>query len=295
MRNIHSIRAVPSLVAGLLPVVCVHPASAQGEPSTIPIVVAQAMAFEPSFLGRPQFFSGQLPPDWPTTLVPPGAKVLGGGVVGNATMYRVRAAVFEFAPGFSLREVFEPLLARAGYAKPAAAAVHPRDGGFVETAAPPSPNAAFCNGSTAATFGAVDTVGAPHAVALYLLEGEPGKQLCVPQQNAAATARRFPVTVPLLMPPPGAMLAGGGSSWGGSGGEMTSSFRTTMPTDSILAHYSAQLVAGGWKREGRPGLGDGVSVQRFALREGQDPWTGALIVVAAGDRRDVVLRVTKVE
>lgn len=76
---------------------------------------------------------------------------------------------------------------------------------------------------------------------------------------------------------------------------MTSSLRTTMPADSILAHYSKQLVAGGWKLEGRPTVGDGIGVQRFSFREGQDPWTGTLIVIEAGDRRDVILRVGKTE
>ena len=64
---------------------------------------------------------------------------------------------------------------------------------------------------------------------------------------------------------------------------MKSSLRTTMPADSILAHYSNQLVAGGWKQEGRPTVGDGVGVQRFSFREGPDPWVGTLIVIVAAD------------
>lgn len=294
MRNTKLTRVVPALVVGLVPILCVDRALAQTEPSTIPIVVAQAMAFEPGFMGRPQFFNGQAPPDWPTVMVPPGAKVLGGGVIGNAAMFRISATVFEFAPGFSLRDVFEPLLARAGYAKPASSVVHPRDGGFAETAGPASPDAVFCSGSAAARFAAVDSVRSPDVVALYLIDGDAGRQMCAPQQHGAAS-QKFPVTVPPLVSPPGTISTGSGSSWSGSGGDMTTSLRTTMSADSILAHYSSQLVAGGWKREGRPALGDGVGVQRFSFREGQDSWTGALIVVAAGDRRDIVLRVTKVE
>src|ERR1041385_7914630 len=294
MRKIRLIRVVPTLVVGLSPILCIDRALAQAEPSTIPTVVAQAMAFEPSYLGRPQFFNGQAPPDWPTALVPPGAKVLGSGVLGNEGIYRMRATVFEFTPGFSLRDVFQPLLARAGYAQPSAQAVHPRDGGFVETAAPVSPGAPFCSGSAAATFGLGDSVRAPNVAAPYLIDGEAARQMCAPNQTALAS-HRFPVSVPPLVAPPGTIWAGGGSNWSGSGGDMTSSLHTTMPTDSVLAHYSAQLVAGGWKREGRPALGDGISVQRFSFREGQDAWTGALIVLAAGDRRDIVLRVSKRE
>ena len=224
---------------------------AQPAPARIPTVVAQAMAFEPSFLGRPQFFDGQVPPDWPAALVPPGTKVVGGGVVGNAAMYRMRAVVFEFDPGFSLSQVFEPVLARAGFAQRAPEAVHPRDGGFVESAPPPSANRPYCNGSSAATFGALDPVRAPDVVALYLIDGEAGRQMCTPQQSSGQTSHSFPVTVPALVPPPGAMPSGGGSSWGGSGGEMSSSLGTTMPVDSILAHYAKQLVAGGFQTRGR--------------------------------------------
>jgi hypothetical protein len=293
MKKSATSRVAPAFVFGVvLPLLNAGRSMAQQEPAKIPIVVAQAMAF--SFLGRPQFFDGQMPPDWPAALVPPGAKVLGGGVVGNVAMYRMRAVVFEFDPGFSMRQVFEPILARAGYAQRAPEAARPRDGGFVETAPPPSPNQAYCNGSSAATFGAVDSTHAPHVVALYLIDGEAGRQMCTARQPAAGS-HTFPVTVPPLAPPSGTMSVGSGSSWGGSGGDMTSSLRTTMPADSILAHYSKQLVAGGWKPEGRPAVGDGVGAQRFSFREGQDPWTGTLIVIEAGDRRDVILRVGKTE
>jgi hypothetical protein len=253
------------------------------------------MAFEPGFLGRPQFFDGQMPPDWPVALVPPGAKVLGGGVLGNSAMYRMRAAVFEFDPGFSVRQVLEPILARAGFAPRGPEVVPPKEGGFVESAPPPLANRPYCNGSTAATFGTVDSTRAPRIVALYLTDGDAGRQMCSAQQPGSGQ-HNFPATVPPLNPPPGTMADGGsGSSWGGSGGEMTSSLRTTMPADSILAYYSKQLVAGGWKQEGRPVVADGVGVQRFSFREGQDPWTGALIVIAAGDRRALVLRLEKSE
>jgi hypothetical protein len=104
-----------------------------------------------------------------------------------------------------------------------------------------------------------------------------------------------PVTLPTLRAPPGARSSGVGSCWGGNGGSMESSLQTTMPADSILAHYSAQLVAAGWKLDGRPAFTDGMGVQRFSFREGPDDWAGALIIIPVGDRRDVVLRFTKVQ
>lgn len=88
------------------------------------------------------------------------------------------------------------------------------------------------------------------------------------------------------------MAFGGGSNWGGSGGNMESTLRTTMPADSILSNYAAQLVAGGWTSEGRSTIGDGVGVQRFSFREGQEAWAAALIIITVGDRREVLLHFT---
>jgi hypothetical protein len=76
---------------------------------------------------------------------------------------------------------------------------------------------------------------------------------------------------------------------------MESILRTTMPVDSILSNYTAQLVAGGWMSEGRPTVGDGIGVQRFSFREGQESWKAALIIMAVGDRREVLLRFTKAQ
>jgi hypothetical protein len=263
---------------------------AQSQPATIPIVVAQAMAFEPSFLGRPQFFD-QTPPNWPAALTPPAVKVIGGGIVGDSTMFRMRVAVFEFSSQSNPRAVMEGVVARAGYGNPPSEPPHSRFGGFAETATP-APAGKYCKGSTLAMFGAVDSARAPLVFAVYVLDGEAGRQTCNPRANELNPGR-YPVTVPSLSPPAGVMSIGGGSSWSGSSGQMSSTVRTTMPTDSLLAHYSAQLVAGGWKSEGRPGNTDGVGVQRFTFRDGQDPWTCVLIVIAVGDRREVQLNVSR--
>jgi len=264
---------------------------AQSQPTTIPIVVAQAMAFEPSFLGRPQFFDGQTPPNWPVALTPPAVKVIGGGIVGDSSVFRMRVAVFEFSAQSNPRVVMEGVVARAGYGNPPSPPPHSRFGGFAETAAP-TPAGKYCKGSTLATFGAVDSVRAPMVFAVYVLDGEAGRQTCSPRENELSPGR-YPVTVPTVSPPAGVMSIGGGSNWSGSSGQMRSTVRTTMPTDSLLAHYSAQLVAGGWKSEGRPGNADGVGVQRFSFREGQDPWTCVLIVIAVGDRREVLLSISR--
>jgi hypothetical protein len=68
-----------------------------------------------------------------------------------------------------------------------------------------------------------------------------------------------------------------------------------MPTDSILYHYTPQLVTGGWKAEGKPAISDGVATQRFSFRDGQDAWTAELSILTVGDRREVMLELAKVE
>jgi hypothetical protein len=91
------------------------------------------------------------------------------------------------------------------------------------------------------------------------------------------------------------MAFGRGSSWSGSEGSINSTLRTTMPADSILLHYSGQLVAGGWRTEGSPAIAEGVGVQRFSFREGQDGWSAVLIILAVRERREVRLEFTKIE
>jgi len=250
------------------------------------------MSFEPGLLGRPQFFSGETPPDWPPALIPPGVNVVGGGVLGDAAMFRIRTVVFEFAAQSNPRAVIGDIVARAGYAPPAAVTPHAQGGGFAESA-PPTIAGKYCSGSVLLTFGPVDSARAPLVFAVSLLDGEAGRQNCDPRNQSMA--HQFPVTVPSLKPPAGAVAFGGGSSWSGSSGNMTSAIRTTMAADSVLAHYSAQLVAGGWKSDGRPAIGDGIGAQRFSFREGKEPWTGALIVMAAGDHLEITVRVAQTQ
>jgi hypothetical protein len=285
MRFAHITGAVLSLV------LINEQADAQNQPATIPTVVAQAMAIEPDVLGRTQYFDGRPPPDWPVSLVPPGARVVGGGVLGDAAMFRLRAAVFAFSGRIDPKDSIHVLLTRAGYVlqepEPAGGG-----GGFV-TNEPVRSGAKYCKGSTVAGFRVMDSTQVPLVIAIHLIDGEAGRQNCAPDRERM-TRGRFPIKVPTLSPPSGVVSLGGGSSWSGSDGNMRSTLRTTLATDSILSHYTTQLVAGGWKSEGKPAIGDGIAVQRFSFGEGRDAWTAALIVAAVGgDRRALMLEFTR--
>lgn len=284
MRFVH----VSGIVLSLF-LVC-EQTTAQSQPATIPTVVAEAVAIESAMLGKTQYFDGRTPVNWPAALVPAEAKIIGGGVMGDSVMFRMQTAVFAFSGRTNPNEVIRALLTRAGYVprdqKPGRG-----DGGFVGTDSF-SANAPYCNGSSMATFGFVDSAQSPLVIAVHLLEGEAGRQNCAPQRDRALP-NRFPITVPTLTPPIGVMSFGGGSSWSGSGGSILTTLRTTLPSDSILIHYAAQLVAGGWKAEGKPAIGDGVAVQRFLFHDDQDAYSAVLIIIAVGDQREVRLEFTK--
>ncbi|HXT16517.1 MAG TPA: hypothetical protein VN706_12845 [Gemmatimonadaceae bacterium] len=265
---------------------------AQTQP-TIPIVVAQAMNLEPSFIGKPQYFDGRPPTDWPADLVPAGARVLGGGIIGDPSMFRLRAAVFAFSEQGDPMEIVRALVTRAGYSR--FQQMPPKTGGFVATDPPPGIPEQYCKASTMVTFGAVDSLHAPRVIAIDVVDGEGARQSCT-QQPDMSMMRHLPVTVPPLTPPPGATTTGGGgSSWSGSGGTVTSSVVTTIPADSVLAHYARQLVAGGWKAEGKAAAANGIAVQKFSFRDADADWSAALIVLAAGDRRELKIEYARID
>jgi len=249
-------------------------AAGQNEPATIPTVVAKAMSLDFGMIGKPQYFDARTPTGWPAALVPANAKVIGGGVIGDSARFRMLVAVFVLADKTKPDEMLRTLVTRAGYGPPISEPAHGE--GFVSSAAPLS-DVRYCKGSSMAAFETVDTIQGAVVVAIRLLDGESGKQNCAPQQ-ARMIPNRFPITLPTMTPPPGVISFGGGSNWGGNGGTVSATLRTTLRADSILYHYTPQLVAGGWKSEGKPAIGDGVAVQRFSFRDDKDKWEAALIV-----------------
>jgi hypothetical protein len=107
--------------------------------------------------------------------------------------------------------------------------------------------------------------------------------------------REAPAKSPPLTPPAGVLQLGGGSGWSGSSGEITTQLRTTLAPDSILAHYAPQMAAGGWTAEGKPAVVQGLAIQRFVSRQNGDKWFAALVVMEAGDLRDVRILFSKDE
>jgi hypothetical protein len=271
--------------------------AAQNQAATVPTVVAQATSLERQLYGLPKYFDGRTPPAWPPDLVPSGASIIGGGVLEVPGKTRIQTAVFAFTGDAKPSDVLDALLAKAGYVRhntlpPRSAAL----GGFVGMGAPAYSGPQYCNASTWVGFEVVDSAQSPLVVGVRVIDGDAARQTCTALRSTGQIPPpRFGVKVPPLTPPHGVVGYGSGSSWSASTGTTQVTLRTTMTADSLVYHYTSQLVAGGWKAEGKPALTDGVAVQNFSFRDGQDTWSAALIVQAAGDLRRVMLELMKVE
>jgi hypothetical protein len=269
-------------------------ADAQRQPETVPTAVAEAMMMGGAPFGRPQFFDRVAPTGWPAELIPAGTTVLGGSILGAGREFRMTTLVVSFATGSNGRETVRSMLTKAGYA-PFQRPLEVGDGGFEMTPRTGGGGASsFCKDSLNVTFDSMDRTQGPNVFALVKLDGEAGRQNCSPRPIRVMN-REQPFTIPSLDPPKGTAFSGSGSSWSGEGGNTRGSLRTTLQADSILLHYRGLLVAAGWRLEGKPGLSDGVAVQRFSVTQKGEPWSAALIVLVVGDRREVELKYSRVQ
>lgn len=261
-------------------------APAHRQPATVPTAVAVAMTTTTSPFDAPRYFNGATPTGWPGALVPAGATVVGGGALGDSLTFRVRVAVFDIGADANAAEVGRDVMRKAGFV-PGPREGGPNEGGFVATE-PGERVGPYCNGSAAALFSVVDSAQSPSVVSIHLLDGPGGWSACGPRRAPNPSGQAL-ITIPTMSPPRGGVLQPGGSSSNDERGQVRATLRTTMPADSVLAHFSAQLVAGGWLLDGSPALGEGVSAQRFFVREGKDGWTAALIVLRVEDRHEIRL------
>jgi hypothetical protein len=261
-------------------------------PPTIPTVVAEAMSLDYSLFGPPRFFDAKVPSTWPIGLIPPTARVLGGGVVGLEGTLQIQAAVFAFAAGSSPTSVIERMLTDAGFlTKEAVAAA--RGSGFLPTDNSPD-RKRYCKGMNALTFGPLDTAKDSLVVAIHVMSGPAAANQCDPPQTGMrAMAAR--VSLPGLVPPPGGRALPGGSSWSGDQGEERAVLISAIATDSALMHYRQQLISAGWTAEGKPASLPGLGVQRFSFRQGSEKWLASLTIITLKDRHEITVTMTRAE
>jgi hypothetical protein len=270
-------------------------AQAYTPPPTIATSVAEAMTLEWSMLGRPMFYDARTPPDWPSGLIPAAARIIGGGSVGVAGAFRIQAAVFAFALGSRPANDIRAMLTAAGFTRSPSPAAE-QQGGFLS-----SPDASgataerYCKGMSIVTFAPVDSVRDPLVVSIHMMDGQAASSACNPRAARAMGPGNYPVKLPTLTAPSGGRLLGAGSSWSDGSGDVRSMLLLPISTDSALAHFRRQLVAGGWIAEGRGASADGAAIQRFSFRQGDEKWTAALTIVTTNDRHAITINMARAE
>ena len=100
--------------------------------------------------------------------------------------------------------------------------------------------------------------------------------------------------IPPLTVFPGAKQIGGSSGGGGTDNAYSSTrIQIDRSADDVRDHYVKQLVAAGWKLEGKRLQDDTMSISRLSSTQG-DPATAVLIIIELNDNvRDVLLRTTR--
>jgi hypothetical protein len=256
-------------------------APAQRNPEVVPTVLATALlgGFAGELGVAPRFVVDREPAGWPRALHP-GApwKVVGGVEVGPIVI-----AVFGAPHGADANAGLATLPERAGL-RPFSAP--PTTGGF----APAVPPKIYCDDSTFVTIATVDSTASTRFVALSRL-GRGGRSGC---SQAAGGEPSTPLVIPPLRPPSGVAVRRGGTAFGGDYVEASAQLDTTMSVPAILDHYAAVLRAAGWTVGGQRMSDGGSGLQRISVRDKTGTeWQGALIVVSAGARRQLTLRMLR--
>ena len=256
----------------------------QSASSSLPADLVTALLAGPGSVGGSaiKYYVGAPPPGWPSALLPAPPAVIVGGRQGTPQL----TAVFADSTVRLPLSAYVKRIEDAGWTKPAAdnAAGFQREDaryGF------------WCSDSARVTASLVPGVGSMAYVRVTYLPMPRGT--CVPTPGGSADrSRPSLLTLPVLRPPAGARftMSGGGSS----SNSLQSNARlidATIDAAQVLAHYSAQLTAAGW-RAFAPALDTTLVAQLFEARDDSGTtWRGTLLVVPNGTTRDVTLMMSR--
>jgi hypothetical protein len=261
---------------------------AQGEPATIPTVLASALlsGFGQMTEGSPRFVVDRAPPGWPAALVPPasgGARIIGGVSVG-----RMRTTVYRYPRSVDPIASYEPVVRRAGLKH---FGLGSSEGGFESERS--SEPMVYCGELGTLGMALVDSTATTRTLAVTIVSTGRWSR-CGTQATMPPARREGPLAIPALFAPRGVAVWPGRRGWTDDSEELSAQLDTTMSVDAILTHYSAQLTAAGWKAVRAPSVADGVAVQQLGTRDAsRAEWRGALLVVTVADKRDVLLRMAR--
>lgn len=229
-----------------------------------------------------QYYVGAPPPGWPSALLPAPPAVMVGGMKSTRQLTTVFADSTARLPLSAYLKRIED----AGWTKPAmddAAGFQSGDDryGF------------WCSDSARVTATLVPGAGSMANVRVTYVPMPRGT--CVPTPRASAGRPRASLlTLPVLRPPAGVRFTtSGGSSGSNSLTSSTGLVDATIDAAAVLAHYSAQLTAAGW-RTYAPTLKPTFVAQLFEARDDSGAtWRGTLLVVPNGTTRDVTLMMSR--
>ncbi|MFL5608652.1 MAG: hypothetical protein ACJ8AD_19510 [Gemmatimonadaceae bacterium] len=277
-------RALVALVT-LLSALPVGALTAQSGPDMVPtIVVVSALGpLVELFGGAPRFASGRAPDGWPAVLVPaPPVRVLGG-----TTFPALRSAVFAYPVGQQqAMNEYGALVTKAGWH----AGSEP--GGF---ATQKSLARTYCGEGAIVTVTPVDTLKDRATLTVVMFAMRPG--MFSPACGAGRPAQSAPIgagiPLPTLRPPPGASGGQGTPTYAAGQSTVSTRVTTTLAPAALLAHYAAQLEAGGWVLK-KPCVEGGFAEQVIERRDASaNHWVGSLSTMRIGTSYDVTLRVFK--
>jgi hypothetical protein len=277
-----SIRGVAAVVALTIPLGAQPMVAQQGEPATIPTVLAHAIAapYSEMFGEQPHFVVARAPSGWPAALrAPAPAKLVGGMMIGP-----IRSVVYRYPSRVNAVDAWQHLLTAAGFTH-AATPGRPR-GGF--TSGDTRQSTSWCGTNGVVSVQSVDSSATSPSVLVTFVSNHGTTTVCS-SSTPSFDQMKPPLELPTLVAPFGVAASADGTGWSGENVRTSVRVDTTISVDSLLENYARQLTAAGWTAGKR--LSDGnTALQPLSVRDAAGKaWVGALTVITAADSRMVTL------
>jgi hypothetical protein len=162
---------------------------------------------------------------------------------------------------------YDALLRQAGYRR-ADSLLMRRHGGFTGSVAQEGLDS-YCGDSAMVVVSRLDSTQAPRSLAVTMVTDANAVRQCGEGSASYQTAFTAPLRLPPLRPPRGVNTQPVGLSSSGNSFEATALLDTTLSADSVLAHYSTELVAGGWRLLATPARADGFAARQLLAPHGR--------------------------